>query len=214
MRSEHPHTIDFSSVPDHPTEIYTAQPDFDSAIVGLAFRGAMVSVDFSGVLSNRIAQVFMLSAIGGKDWQVADQLDLDKSTIKTGRGIIFRTLGVHCMQSAVRTAFNNQFMVVEEPHKTESYIGSILPSHAELLVGLAHGMSNEEIARKFTSTHSINTVKSRAAVMRDKAGVPNQPSLVLYGYTSGLLRPQVKRPGTASPLPATGRRTNRPSLRP
>jgi DNA-binding NarL/FixJ family response regulator len=134
---------------------------------------------------------------------VITTFDLDEyvhGALKAGaRGFLLKDAGPDLLVQAVRAAANGEALIAPsvtvrrhsefarlEPRTAAAQpVDPLTPREEEVLVAVARGMTNAEIA---DALHiSLSTVKSHLAALMAKLGVRNRVEIALFAYESGRL---------------------------
>ncbi|HKR50210.1 MAG TPA: response regulator transcription factor [Pseudonocardiaceae bacterium] len=81
----------------------------------------------------------------------------------------------------------------EQPMSTSAEIAQLTRREREVLIHLAQGLSNADVARKLFISEA--TVKTHLAHVMSKLGVNEKAQAVIAAYRTGLVQPPSPRPG-------------------
>ena len=95
--------------------------------------------------------------------------------------------GEALLDPAVTRQVIARFAALPEPRGEPAELGELTPREREVLMRLAHGRSNAEIADELVV--SEGTVKTHVARVLMKLGLRDRVQAVIFAYEAGLVRP-------------------------
>lgn len=137
----------------------------------------------NGGLTAREFQVLRCAAMGKDSCATAEELKLSPLTVKSHRRRILIKLEIQGrgIQYAVTWAYRNRLMIPTEPPIPYQ----LSPRRMDVLIGVANGLSNGQIATQLGVTE--DTVKTHVRLIMGQMGASNRTHLVGLAFHTGTL---------------------------
>lgn len=84
-----------------------------------------------------------------------------------------------------------QFAAAAPARRSDPVLGTLTPRERDVLLAIAHGLSNQDIARRLFLEES--TVKSHVGRLLSKLELRSRVQAVIYAYETGLVSPGISR---------------------
>jgi DNA-binding NarL/FixJ family response regulator len=112
----------------------------------------------------------------------------DSAAARLAAGVRLVATGESLLDPAITRRLIEEFASSPDPRTAAPALAELTPREREILMLMAEGMANEEIAARLFIGES--TVKTHAARVVAKLGLRDRVQVVVWAYETGLVRPR------------------------